>query len=78
MASTGGGAARSSKKRDPDVAGQDGAPSAILASIIDDPLVRIEGKIDTLVNSIQLSIIGGSGSHRGGNSSSDVKGETKD
>jgi hypothetical protein len=52
MASTGGGAARGGKRRDPDIAGQDGAATADSTSMTEDPLVRTESKLDRLVNSI--------------------------
>ena len=55
MASTGGGAARSSKKRNPDVAGQDEDSSTDV--VVGDNMERIERKIDILVSSI-ASLVG--------------------
>ena len=41
-------------KKNPDIAGQEDSSSADLASTMDDPINRIESKIDILVNSVRL------------------------
>ena len=55
MASTGGGAARSSKKKNPDVAGQEEDTSTDL--VVGDKMDRMEQKIYLLVSSI-TSLVG--------------------
>ena len=50
MASTGGGAARSSKKRNPDVADQEEVSSTDLVG--GEAIDRVEHKVDLLVSSI--------------------------
>ena len=41
-------------KKNSDIAGQEDSSSADLASTMDDPINRIESKIDILVNSVRL------------------------